>query len=66
MYCRGEEEVENLKKEIRAVGVPEQDPVYGVDGPLVRIWREVERRESKNEASPAVHHGFSVTQKSRL
>ncbi|KAH4067028.1 hypothetical protein HBH70_067570 [Parastagonospora nodorum] len=66
LYCRGEEEIENLKKEIRAVGVPEQDPVYGVDGPLVRIWREAERRESENEISPVVPHAFSVTHRSRL
>jgi hypothetical protein len=25
--------------------MPEQDPVYGTDGPLVRIWNGVKRRE---------------------
>jgi uncharacterized protein YjlB len=33
--------MEELKNEIRGVEVPEEDPVYGVDGPLVRIWRGV-------------------------
>lgn len=27
-----------LFEEIAAVAVPRQDPVYGIDGPLVRIW----------------------------
>jgi uncharacterized protein YjlB len=43
LYCKGEEEMEDLKREISEVGMPEQDPVYGADGPLVRIWKEVER-----------------------
>jgi uncharacterized protein YjlB len=28
-----------LEKEIAGVEMPNEDPVYGVDGPLVRIWR---------------------------
>jgi uncharacterized protein YjlB len=39
LYCKGEEEMENLKKEIGEVNMPEQDPVYGENGPLVRIWK---------------------------
>jgi uncharacterized protein YjlB len=35
--------MDELKREISEVGMPEQDPVYGVDGPLVRIWKEVKR-----------------------
>jgi uncharacterized protein YjlB len=43
LYCKGEEEMNELKREISEVGMPEQDPVCGVDGPLVRIWGEVKR-----------------------
>lgn len=28
-----------LETEIRAVDIPEHDPVYGQDGPLVAIWK---------------------------
>ncbi|KAH7085196.1 hypothetical protein BKA63DRAFT_13130 [Paraphoma chrysanthemicola] len=38
-YCKGEEPLEDLKKEIANVEMPEADPVYGIDGPLVRIWK---------------------------
>lgn len=28
-----------MKTEISKVEMPEADPVYGVDGPLVQIWK---------------------------
>lgn len=36
----GSEKVDfhELQKEIAAVACPEEDPVYGKDGPLVRLW----------------------------
>jgi uncharacterized protein YjlB len=38
-YCKGEESIDELKSEIARVGIPAKDPVYGADGPLVRIWK---------------------------
>jgi len=38
-FCKGEEPIEDLKKEIANVDIPGEDPVYGLDGPLVRIWK---------------------------
>ncbi|KAH8730025.1 hypothetical protein GQ44DRAFT_473261 [Phaeosphaeriaceae sp. PMI808] len=38
-FCKGEEPLEDLKNEIAHVAMPDADPVYGADGPLVRIWR---------------------------
>ncbi|GKT82528.1 hypothetical protein Ct61P_00378 [Colletotrichum tofieldiae] len=32
------EEKSGLAKEVAAVPIPPSDPVYGLDGPLVRIW----------------------------
>lgn len=32
-----------LEEEIKAVGVPDHDPVYGKDGPLVVLWRTAMR-----------------------
>jgi uncharacterized protein YjlB len=39
-YCKGEEPLDDLRNEIANVGMPEMDPVYGVDGPLVKIWKD--------------------------
>ncbi|OAK96063.1 hypothetical protein IQ06DRAFT_297547 [Phaeosphaeriaceae sp. SRC1lsM3a] len=38
-YCKGEESLEDLKTEIARVEIPQADPVYGIGGPLVRIWK---------------------------
>lgn len=38
-YCKGEEPMEDLESEIARVEIPEADPVYGIGGPLVRIWK---------------------------
>jgi uncharacterized protein YjlB len=38
-YCKGEESLDDLRKEIAEVGIPDSDPVYGVNGPLVKIWK---------------------------
>jgi uncharacterized protein YjlB len=35
--------MKKLEDEIRAVVMPEYDPVYGKDGPLVTLWREATR-----------------------
>jgi len=32
-----------LENEIGAVGVPEHDPVYGLEGPLVVLWKKAMR-----------------------
>ena len=42
-YCKGEESLESLREEIAHVAIPESDPVYGVEGPLVRIWKAARR-----------------------
>jgi uncharacterized protein YjlB len=39
LYCKGEEPIEKLKKEVESVDIPERDPVFGVGGPLVKIWK---------------------------
>jgi uncharacterized protein YjlB len=31
-----------LEREISEVKIPEMDPVYGVEGALVRIWKGVQ------------------------
>jgi uncharacterized protein YjlB len=41
IFCKGEEPLEELEKEVAGVETPDEDPVYGVGGPLVRIWRGV-------------------------
>lgn len=35
----GETPPRQLGSVIREVGMPEDDPVYGTDGPLVRLWQ---------------------------
>jgi hypothetical protein len=40
-YCKGEESIEELEREISEVAMPGMDPVYGADGALVRIWKGV-------------------------
>lgn len=38
--CRGSrEEHARASASIPTVPIPEQDPVYGADGPLIRLWR---------------------------
>ncbi|KAF2138420.1 uncharacterized protein K452DRAFT_234076 [Aplosporella prunicola CBS 121167] len=37
---KGPEETQRLAKLCTEVPVPEADPLYGVDGPLPKIWRE--------------------------
>jgi len=40
MKRRGSDEIGGAaRKEVRAVPVPEADPLFGKDGPLVRSWR---------------------------
>jgi len=40
-FCKaGPEETEEKAQTAKKVPIPEWDPVYGRDGPLVRIWRE--------------------------
>ena len=40
MKRRGSDEIgEAARKEVRAVPVPEADPLFGKEGPLVRSWR---------------------------
>lgn len=36
--------METLRAEIRKVEIPEHDPVYGLDGPLVKIWKQASRK----------------------
>ncbi|KAJ5211917.1 uncharacterized protein N7498_003563 [Penicillium cinerascens] len=43
-YCRGNEDMETLREEIAGVDIPQHDPVYGLDGPLVDIWNEASRQ----------------------
>lgn len=41
-YCKDDAEVTEQKKERSwSVPIPETDPVYGAEGPLPRVWREV-------------------------
>ncbi|KAF1984587.1 hypothetical protein K402DRAFT_139814 [Aulographum hederae CBS 113979] len=40
LYCEGEEKMEELRKEIDRVEIPDFDPVFGRNGPLTKIWRE--------------------------
>lgn len=47
-YCHG---FENNNKydpveEIKITGVPDYDPVYGKDGPLVQLWRKASAGEN--------------------
>lgn len=35
-----------LQEEIRNVTIPDHDPVYGKDGPLVLLWRKVSRQNN--------------------
>lgn len=42
-FCKGTEEMARLEEEIRNVAIPDHDPVYGKDGPLVLLWREASR-----------------------
>jgi uncharacterized protein YjlB len=32
------EEIKRAKKNINKLPLPEMDPIYGKDGPLVKIW----------------------------
>jgi uncharacterized protein YjlB len=32
-------DLQALRKESRAVGMPEADPVFGVAGPLMQLWK---------------------------
>lgn len=36
---RGHEDVEQARKRIAAVPLPPTDPLFGSDGPLIRLWR---------------------------
>lgn len=38
-YGKEEAEIDALRDEAASVSVPDQDPVNGADGPLVRLWR---------------------------
>ena len=38
--------MKKLEDEIRAVIMPEYDPVYGKDGPLVTIWKKALRESN--------------------
>ena len=40
-YCKAPEEAESKAAVARNVAMPEQDPVYGVDGPLMQIWGRI-------------------------
>lgn len=40
-FCKaGEEETREKAENARNVPVPAWDPVFGTDGPLVKIWKE--------------------------
>ncbi|KXJ91656.1 hypothetical protein Micbo1qcDRAFT_223794 [Microdochium bolleyi] len=34
----GDNPAHSFKETVRRVGFPEEDPVYGIDGPLMRLW----------------------------
>lgn len=39
-WCKaGPEETEAKAENARSVPIPEYDPIYGEDGPLVQIWK---------------------------
>ncbi|PKY01820.1 hypothetical protein P168DRAFT_292877 [Aspergillus campestris IBT 28561] len=42
-FCKGTEAMDKLEEDIRKVIIPDHDPVYGLDGPLVVLWREASR-----------------------
>ncbi|KAJ5084917.1 hypothetical protein NUU61_009496 [Penicillium alfredii] len=42
-FCKGKEDMHLLVEEITSVAVPEDDPVYGKDGPLVTLWQQASR-----------------------
>lgn len=42
-WCKGKENMDQLTAEIEMVETPDHDPVYGLDGPLVRLWRQDSR-----------------------
>ncbi|PSN60161.1 hypothetical protein BS50DRAFT_210709 [Corynespora cassiicola Philippines] len=46
IFCKGEEPIEKLEEEISKVGLPDSDPVYGLDGPLPQIWKSVRDEHS--------------------
>ncbi len=40
-FCKGGEEETSLKAaNAKAVPIPESDPIFGVGGPLIEIWRK--------------------------
>lgn len=40
-WCKeSEERTREVGERARKVPIPPADPLYGVDGPLVRLWRE--------------------------
>jgi hypothetical protein len=38
-FCKGEELIEDPKREDANVEIPDADPVYGLNGPLERSWK---------------------------
>lgn len=45
--CEGEEDMDALRHEIDAVAVPDHDPVFGKDGPLVELWKSAKHSQQK-------------------
>lgn len=43
-WCEGNEDMNKLIEEIKQVKIPTHDPVYGKDGPLVRLWTQSRRQ----------------------
>lgn len=41
-WCKGTEDMSQLIEEIKQVKVPDHDPVYGLNGPLVRLWKQTQ------------------------